>query len=129
MAADGRLYVADADADKIVSYAIDDASIGGLSDLRDESVENLDEPTAIEATGGRIYIADKGVVDKIVSYEIGSGGADGGARRFEPFVYPRFLHGDEDRAQPVQSVSFIRVDDEGNPDDDGVDGNRRERIF
>ena len=114
LAANGRLYVADADADKIVSYAIE-ASIGGLSDLRDESVENLDEPTAIEATSGRIYIADKGVVDKIVSYEIGSGGADGGARRFEPFVYPRFLHGDEDRAQPVQSVSFIRVDDEGNP--------------
>ena len=112
LAADGRLYVADADADKIVSYAI---GAGGLSDLRDESVENLDDPTAIEATGGRIYIADKGVVDKIVSYEIGSGGADGGARRFEPFVYPRFLHGDEDRAQPVQSVSFIRVDDEGNP--------------
>ena len=112
LAADGRLYVADADADKIVSYAI---GAGGLSDLRDESVENLDDPAAIESTGGRIYIADKGVVDKIVSYEIGSGSADGGARRFEPFVYPRFLHGDEDRAQPVQSVSFIRVDDEGNP--------------
>ena len=114
LAANRRLYVADADADKIVSYAIE-ASIGGLGDLRDESVENLDDPTAIESTGGRIYIADKGVVDKIVSYEIGSGGADGGVRQFDPFIYPRFLHGDEDRAQPVQSVSFIRVDDEGNP--------------
>ena len=113
LVAGGRLYVVDDVADKIVSYAID--ASGRLSDLRDESVENLDDPTAIESTGGRIYIADKGVVDKIVSYEIGSGGADGGARRFEPFVYPRFLHGDEDRAQPVQSVSFIRVDDEGNP--------------
>ena len=104
LAADGRLYVADADADKIVSYEIE--ASGGLSDLRDEVVENLDEPAAIEATGGRIYIADRGVVDKIISYDVG--------RRFEPFVYPRFLHGEES-GQPVQGVSFIRVNDEGDP--------------
>ena len=100
-----RLYVVDAVADKIVSYAIE--TDGRLSNPQDEVVENLDEPAAIEAADGRIYIADRGVVDKIVSYDVG--------RQFEPFVYPRFLHGDEDSAQPVQSVSFIRVDDEGNP--------------
>ena len=112
LAAGGRLYVAD--ADKVVSYAIEG---GGLSDLRDESVENLDDPTAIESTGGRIYIADRDVVGKIgkiVSYEVGSSGSDGGVRQFEPFVYPIFLHGGES-GQPVKGVSFIRVDDEGNP--------------
>ena len=108
-----RLYVVDAVADKIVSYAIE--ASGRLNDLRDEFVENLDEPSAIESTGGRIYIADRGATDKIISYKIGSSRDDGGVRRFEPFVYPRFLHGDEDSAQPVKGVSFIRVDDEGNP--------------
>ena len=104
LAANGRLYVADDTADKIVSYAIEED--GRLSNPQDEVVENLDEPAAIESTGGRIYIADRGVVDKIVSYDIG--------RQFDSFIYPRFLHGGES-GQPVKGVSFIRVDDEGNP--------------
>ena len=119
LAANGRLYVADDTADKIVSYAIE--VDGRLSNPRDEVVENLDEPAAIEATDGRIYIADRGVVDKIVSYDIG--------RQFEPFVYPRFLHGDEDKRATGARRELHSRGRRGQSDDDGVGGNRRRTDF
>ena len=114
VAADGRLYVADdnGDNDRVVSYAI--RGDGGLIDFRNEFVENLDKPVAIESASNRIYIAYQGAVDKIISYEAGSSSDDDTARRFKPFVYPRFLHGEES-GQPVRGVSFIRVNDEGDP--------------
>ena len=68
LVADGRLYVADdnGDNDRIVSYAIRDD--GGLIDPpRNEFVENLDKPIAIESASNRIYIAYQGAVDKIIS--------------------------------------------------------------
>ena len=69
--ANGRMYLADLGANKIVSYAVD--GNGRLSDSRDEIV-GLANPSALAVSGERLYLADSGDA-KIASYAIGA--ADG----------------------------------------------------
>ena len=91
-----------------------------MSDLRDEVVENLDEPAAIEATGGRIYIADRGVVDKIISYDVG--------RRFEPFRLSALFARRRKRAAGVRR-EFHSRERRRRSGDDSVGGNQQQRGF
>ena len=68
--ANGRMYLADLGASRIVSYAV--GGNGRLSDSRDEIV-GLANPSALAVANERLYLVESGE-SRITSYAIGEGG-------------------------------------------------------
>ena len=73
----GRAYVADAAADKIISYPVE--ADGRLGAPRDEITAGLSIPRAIVFLGGRAYVVDSDL-RKIISYPVGANGVLGAGR-------------------------------------------------
>ena len=72
----GRVYVADEDLDKIISYPV--GAGGELGAGRDE-ITGLNDPSALAFSGGRAYVVDSGL-DKIISYPVEADGRLGAGR-------------------------------------------------